>query len=202
MEFKSHSQIGQDAWVWETLGKPASGYFVEVGAYDNEISNSLAFEEMGWNGVLIEPQPEQAAKLRSTRRSTVIDIPVYSDHRNIQFLLDGSGSGIIDTVHADPHVKEHAKTSKVINLHTCTLNDVLQEVKAPKVIDYLSIDTEGSELEVLIGVDLDSYVFRCITIEINGNLEKQAAIRALLESKGYHYSQSKHQDDYYIWVAK
>ena len=55
----------------------------------------------------------------------------------------------------------------------------------PDVIDYLSIDTEGSELEILQTFDFDAYKFRLITVEHAGEKEKREKICSLLESKGY-----------------
>ena len=46
-----------------------------------------------------------------------------------------------------------------------TLNSILLDSKAPKVIDFLSIDVEGSELEILKGIDFDNFKFKYILIE-------------------------------------
>ena len=79
---------------------------------------------------------------------------------------------------------------------TTSLLDLLQQNDAPEVIDYLSIDTEGSELAILEGFDWDSYQIRCITVEHNFT-DKREPIRHLLEAQGYERREASWDDWYF-----
>ena len=70
-------------------------------------------------------------------------------------------------------------------VETVSLGDLLREHSAPETIDYLSIDTEGSELEILEAFDFQDYRFLAITVEHNHVQENRERIKNLLESKGY-----------------
>ena len=65
---------------------------------------------------------------------------------------------------------------------TVSLNDLLADHEAPETIDYLSIDTEGNEFEVLEGLDFKKYKFGAISVEVNGQEKK---ISHLLGRNGY-----------------
>jgi hypothetical protein len=82
---------------------------------------------------------------------------------------------------------------------TVTLNDVLIQHRAPAVIDYLSIDTEGSEFLILQSIDFDHWSFKVITVEHN-YMPQRNLIYKLLAQNGYkrvleHISL---MDDWYI----
>jgi len=81
---------------------------------------------------------------------------------------------------------------------TNTLNNILNKYNAPTTIDYMSLDTEGSELEILKGLDLDKYKIRYINIEHNHIEPRRSEMRKLLESKGYTYYRENEFDDDYI----
>jgi hypothetical protein len=88
----------------------------------------------------------------------------------------------------------------VIQVATLSLLDLLQQNDTPEVIDYLSIDTEGSELAILEGFDWSRYQIRCITIEHNFTGQRES-IRRLLEAKGYERRREVKFDDWYLKLA-
>ena len=193
-----YSQFGQDKHIIENIWPDKiDGYFVEVGALDGILhSNSYALEKIGWSGVCIEPDPDRFSKLCNNRRCYCTNSPLYNvDGKVIKFWCMGSLSGIDDTLNRYRHKTKKAKS---IQLVTSTLDSVLDDVNAPDFIEYLSIDTEGSELQVLEGVNLRTRIFGYITVEHNKENEKREAIRCLLESSGYRHFRSHKMDDDYI----
>jgi hypothetical protein len=82
---------------------------------------------------------------------------------------------------------------------TISLKDLLLESNAPKEIDYLSIDTEGSEYRILEAFDWNEYRFHVITVEHNFS-EERVLISELLKSVGYKqvYVELSKFDDWYI----
>jgi len=203
-----NSQIGQDAWVESVLGPKKNGYFVELGACDGiYYSNTLYFEKRyNWAGLCIEPNDVYFEKLVQTRNCSVSNELVSSEEGHVvDFLMCESTSGISDT--AGPFTK----SDKVVKKRTTTLGALLDKYKAPSVIDYLSLDVEGHEYEILSTFPYEKYKFRTLTVEHNaphvGPVE-QNRIRALLESKGYKYIRGNPDthnwchgpiDDFYVW---
>jgi FkbM family methyltransferase len=116
--------------------------------------------------------------------------------KEIKFTLasDGMLSGISDDLN-----KNRAGTSgPEITLVTRTLTSILDEVSAPRDPDYLSLDTEGSELLILQGLDLDKYKFKYISVEHNYIAENRNNIRRYLLDRGYEYLRENHMDDEYV----
>ncbi len=116
----------------------------------------------------------------------------------MRFVLADAYGGLLDLGEDDQHVDKrnaYAALGDLIDVTTTSLIDLLDQQEAPSVIDYLSIDTEGSELEILLGIDWSRYQFRCITVEHNFTAQRQG-IQALLESQGYKHREAQ-WDDYY-----
>lgn len=148
----------------EFFGAARSGFFVEVGANQpHEGSQSWQFEQAGWNGVLVEPQPDLAERLRQMRRAQVVAAACSSP--------DNAGTAM--TLHlSGPHSSlrpELAVTGKLahdaIDVPVRTLDDILEHARAPSPIDFVSIDVEGHEVEVLSGFDLGRWRPRLVLIE-------------------------------------
>ena len=84
---KFYSQFQQDKFIYENfLKNKQKGYFVDIGAYDGECdSNSLFFENLGWEGICIEPNPEMFKKLQDTRKCTCLPYAVSDKNEITQF---------------------------------------------------------------------------------------------------------------------
>jgi FkbM family methyltransferase len=154
----------EDRLKAEFFATSRNGFFVEVGANDpRRGSQSWQFEQDGWTGVLVEPQPDLAERLRAVRRAHVVAAACSSP----------ANAGTAMTLHlSGPHSslkRELAITGVVaggaIAVPVRTLDDILEEAKAPAPIDFVSIDVEGHEVEVLSGFDLKRWRPRLILIE-------------------------------------
>ena len=92
-------------------------------------------------------------------------------------------STISDFNDSDYH-RSHRKGGTTYNVHTISLTDLLIKYNAPRTIDYLSIDTEGSEYEILRNFDFDRYQFNVITCEHNFTSNREKILK-LLTDRGY-----------------
>jgi FkbM family methyltransferase len=136
---KSYSQFGEDAWILAHLPLPQSGIFVEVGAYDGiASSNTYGFEQEGWRGVCVEADPEIAQICRKNRRCPVDNYAVGLGSGNHGFYVNARDRGMSGLA-----VKEY---HSVVNVPVAPLGLFLSAF--PEGIDLLSIDTEGTELDV------------------------------------------------------
>jgi len=202
----SRSQLGQDLWVLEQLGWKRGGFFVEFGATDGVLlSNSWLLEKhFGWQGICAEPNPKLFERLQLNRRCKLSPACVYrSTGERLDFVLADAYGGLADLGHDDQHAaKRHAYAAvgDLIEVTTLSLMDLLEQQEAPALIDYLSIDTEGSELAILEGIDWGRYQFRCITVEHNFT-EQRHGIQGLLEAQGYQRREARWDDWYWKEVG-
>ena len=152
------SQIGQDKYISDVIFKnKKSGFFIELGAADGErISNTFYFEkELGWKGVCIEPNPEYKDSLIKNRTCELCFDPVYSTSgKCVDFDVVNNGELSGMTEHIDSNIYNMGYTKQTIQLTTRTLTEILDSINAPTYIDYLSLDTEGTELEILKGLEI------------------------------------------------
>lgn len=181
---KYYSQYGQDQYVIDRLNHQQNGVFVDVGAaHPTQISNTYVLEtKFGWQGLLVEADEQFIQQLQQHRSSTVISALVFNqDNLPVQYITTcevGSGYGNHINGFGVPHsVKLGQKT-----LTTTTLQNILVDNNMPTVIDYLSVDVEGAELQVLQSVNLDKYTFRIITVEENNQFQQ---LQNLLTSHNY-----------------
>jgi hypothetical protein len=189
-----HSQTCQDRWiVLEVYPGLRKGFFVDLGSADGVAnSNTKVLEDLGWDGVCVDPFPSNM----SSRRCTLFTDPVDSaSGKRVRFRKAGDLGGI------EEHLgtwKGATRGAPVVELETRTLTELLARAKAPPFIHYMSIDIEGAELEALKGLDFARYRIGALTIEHNFEEPKRSEIRKLLERNGYRLARSVEQDDFYV----
>ena len=184
------SQLGQELWVLEKTGQRRGGYFVEFGATDGiTLSNTWLLEtEFGWQGLCAEPNPVLFGQLRANRKCQVVDACIGARTGDeVEFILADAYGCIADYADADMHGEKRAAfkaAGQVSTMTTVSLEDLLLQQGAPREIDYLSIDTEGSEYDILAAFPFDRWKIRLLTVEHNFTKNRES-IRALLEGHGY-----------------
>ena len=151
--------------VWEYFNRATSGFFVEVGANEPQAgSQTWLLESHGWRGLLVEALPHLAARLRAERpNSVVVQVACGpADHPATVEFHEAQPSG-----HSG--LRNHAidAEGRYVSVHRVpmlSLNEILAQAGQPKV-DFVSIDVEGMELEVLRGFDLARYSPALMLIE-------------------------------------
>jgi FkbM family methyltransferase len=197
----SFSQIKQDLNVLNFYKYKKNGYFVDIGANDGiYISNTYLLEKKyNWKGICIEPLPNEYEKLKSNRDVICEKAVLFSSTGNkLEFKIfkESVYSGLTDTLTDVPVINNIS--NEVITIYTSTLTEILNKNNSPLFIDYLSLDTEGSELEILKGIDMKKYTFGLIHVEHNYINDIRLKIRELLLSNGYLYVKENNWDDIYI----
>lgn len=191
---EQYSQGGQDVYVTRILSEKRDGYFVEAGAYDGfTISNTFLLEKnYNWKGICIEATPYRIQELTDNRPNAVcIESAVFSES-NLE--LDFTTTSIdflnVITEYAEISADFLNQNGQIIKVRTKTITDILNENNAPENIDYLSIDTNGSEHKVLEGIDFTKYKFNVITVKNSSITERQDRIKEILTSNGYSKQQT------------
>lgn len=182
------SQIGQDVFALFTLGWKRGGYFVEFGATNGiDLSNTYLLEkDFGWSGILAEPARVWHQDLKNNRSAAIDFDCVWKETGqmlNFTVSKDAEYSTISDYVNRDAHSSARAGGSQY-SVATVSLNDLLKRHNAPRQIDYLSIDTEGSEYDILEQFDFPKYSVSVITCEHNFS-DQREKIHRLLSRNGF-----------------
>lgn len=195
---ETYSQLGQDLKVLDFYKFKQDGYFIEIGAHNGVyLSNTYLLEKnYNWKGICIEPLPDTYQKLVHNRSSSICinKALFHTAGLSVPFNACDAASGITEKINCHFEVLDYPQ----IFVETDTLNNVLEQSNAPKFIEYLSIDTEGSEYDILSNVDFAKYTFGLIHVEHNYVEPNRTNIKNLLESKNYHYEGENHWDDIYI----
>ena len=202
---KSKSQNWQDIFCITEHNFKANGYFVEFGATNGvDISNTYLLEkEYGWTGLLAEPAKIWHESLRRNRKCNIDTSCVYSKTGKLMQFNEVRGSEELSTLDKyslkDAFSKKRKLNAIKYDVKTISLSDLLDKYNAPKIIEYLSIDTEGSEYEILSKFDFNKYKFEVITCEHNYTIN-QEKIYTLLTKNGYKrkYIGLSKADDWYV----
>lgn len=171
-----YSQYGQDRFVEALLAGRRGGVFLDVGAYDGvEYSNTCYFERaLGWRGLCIEPHPKAYAALRRNRSCICVNGAVSAHGGRQRFMaVYGKGemvSGLLE-MHgkmdsAKSYIASTDSSTEEIEVACYTVDTVVRAYHIDRV-DYVSIDTEGGEYDILTSIDLDRLDVEVISIENN-----------------------------------
>lgn len=195
----STSQLRQDLFALSMLDFKRDGFFVEFGATNGvEWNNSLLMErEFGWQGILAEPARQWHDKLKQNRKAAIDTRCVWKETGQMLDFTEtprGENSSVTQFVR-----KRRQLRGTTYQVETITLNDLLEQNSAPQLIDFMSVDTEGSEFDILNAVDFDRWSFRVIVVEHNMAPQRQD-IHKLLTSKGYSrvLEEISRFDDWYL----
>ncbi len=188
------SQFKQDVFVNEHVFKnKENGIFVDIGAADGvNISNSLFFERyFGWSGICIEPRQKDFDELVKNRECICVKGCITNVTGEQDFLVvEGYAahlSGLLATydpkhlARIDREIKKYGGSKRIVKMPCYRLDDLLREHEITYV-DYLSIDTEGSEFEILQSIDFDACDIEIIDVENN---YKEPKFSKFLAGKGY-----------------
>ena len=184
----TYSQHKQDLFVLASLDGKTNGYFVEFGATDGiHISNTYLLEkDYGWTGIVAEPCKAWHEALLQNRKCHVDTRCVWKESGQILVFNETENKDLscIDQYSDHDMWAKSRQDGNRYEVETVSLNDLLAAYNAPDEIDYLSIDTEGSEYEILSAFNFDKYKIKVITCEHNNTIMKPL-IDDLLTSKGY-----------------
>ena len=202
----SNSQFGQEILALTINNWKRNGFFVEFGALDGKThSNTYMLEkEFGWNGIVAECGMRWEQELLRNRKCKIERSAVWKETGKELIFIDCESPGLStleEYRESDGHalLREKGKSYKV---KTISLIDLLRKHESPKRIDYMSIDTEGSEWDILRDFPFKNYEIGVLTIEHNFNLNREK-IQKLLFANGFKqiYSDLSEIEDWFIPVG-
>jgi FkbM family methyltransferase len=203
-----YSQLGQDRFVLSVLGFPRDGFFLDSGASDGvSASNTYLLETAyGWQGICVEPNSKFFEALVRNRHACCVNCCLYDSEEPVAFVEAGPLGGVLDDYHPSllafatrtfPLPRDDEGRPATVVKPSRTVASVLAQCRAPRVIDYWSLDTEGSELRILKTFPFDRYRVRVITVEHN-RYPVRAEIGRFLQGHGYVLARDFGIDDCYV----
>lgn len=187
------SQYGQDSWVHENyFADKKDGVFLDIGAHDGEtLSNTWFFEkELGWVGYCFEPIPAVYEKLIKKRSCYCENVAVWKEDCSKLFtIIDGYSemlSGITESCpmqhqqRINGEVQQFQQKVTQVDVKCRSINSILAQMNTP--VDFLSIDVEGAEYDILSAINFEKYSINVIDCENN---YEDFRIREFLANRGF-----------------
>lgn len=203
---KSKSQCHQDLIALSLQGFKSDGYYLEIGAADGRyLSNTLTLEKyLSWNGSLVEPNTKYHKKIKRNRKNNAIfDYVIYSEEE-IDIGFYETRFPELSTVAIDykDGWQEFRKNNNLIYKKTISLSKLINDSIETDHIDFLSIDTEGSELEVIGTLKNVKKRIDVVCIEHSNISEKRRAIRNIMKECQFNLLNFPFQywDDWFVNV--
>jgi FkbM family methyltransferase len=202
------SQYGEEGAIWSLLDYKRDGYYIEVGAYDGvNFSGSYFFESIGWTGLLIEADPALFAQCRQARPgSRVVNAAVgpAGSHGTVSFSKVEGGNGLDAFSYLDASESHRQRVlnegGQVVRTEVpySTLDDLLAAAP-PASVDFLILDVEGMEADVLRGLDFGKWRPSAVMVERNDvDADGDYAAARLLRDQGYVLARSSPANDVFV----
>jgi len=193
-ERHSFSQFGEDLLIWKYFGETNDGFFVEIGANDPEnLSQTLFLEHHGWHGILVEPQSSCCERLRQIRpQAQIFQVACGSPDQRGKALFQISENNALSKLSSNSPVSPEIKFEEV---QVVTLDDILNQAQNPQ-IDFISIDVEGFELQVLQGFNIAKHQPKLLLIE--DNFSQRLNVHRYLKRNGYRLVKRTGCNNWYV----
>lgn len=201
----------QDKFVIEYFNYKRNGVYIDIGAYDGvQLSNTYILEKhFDWTGICFEPMEHQFEKLKDNRKNSInYNCAAYNTDGEETFTFVKSDnypdmlSGITKDITFN-HMSGILSETKRLNIEqvkttvsTMRVDNVLEKHNI-KHVDFLSIDTEGSELEILKSINFNNTKIKLIILE---NKFNENDIRQFLNEKGFRFLQKVGIDDVFEFI--
>ena len=173
---KFQGQFFQDMVAFFFFQNKKEGFYIDIGANDGiSGSNTYIFEQIGWNGVCIEPHPVAYKYLKKYRKCDCYNVALSTEvNENVDFfkasasVLSGLNEGMEES--HKQWAKDSGKT-EIIKVKTVTFDEIMANYPTVNHIDFMSLDVEGYEIPILETINFNKYTFGFITVE-NNDTEK------------------------------
>ena len=169
-ERKLYSQDNQDYIIHKNFFKDKKdGFFCDIGGnHPININNTLYFEQLGWTGIAFEPLPHMSELWQKNRKAKLFPFALSDTNKNVTFTVVKDTTGwedMLSFIKETRDVKYDYKTEE-IEIETKVFKDIMGRENIT-YIDYLSLDVEGHELNILQGIDFEKVQINVLTVENN-----------------------------------
>jgi len=173
-DFYGGSETQNTRWVLELLEHKKNGYFIDIGCNDPVRSNNtwILEKKYAWEGIVVEPNAIHFGNILHMRTcAKILGRPIFDHDDTVDFMIIKDDrlhgySGIKETqsINTRQTISRQTK-SKIVKLQAMSPNTLVKEYLVPKVFDYLKIDVEGAELNVIKNWPWDTAQPTLVSIE-------------------------------------
>jgi len=177
---ESRSEYGQDLFALFSNSFKQGGIFLEFGAYDGvTFSNTWLLEtRFNWHGVIIDPIPRNFEEMKLNRKCISIHAAITANKMEFVKVRELPASNL------SGQVSKRRFTDKVHKVPAFTLTEIIDRYFPAKSLDFLSVDVEGEDFEILASIDFCKYEINSICVEHNNRTDSQELIN-YMEKSGY-----------------
>ena len=177
---ESKSENGQDLFALFSNKYKRGGTFLEFGAYDGvTFSNTFLLERLlNWSGVLLDPIPRHFEEMKLNRNCISIHAAITASKKEFVKILESPASNL------SKPVSKRSITDKTHKVPAFTLSEIIDKYFPAKSLDFLSIDVEGEDLEILASIDFSKYEINSICVEHNNRIGLTNFLNTM-EDSGY-----------------
>lgn len=189
---KSYSQEGEDLILNRLFENVKEGFYVDIGAHHPfRFSNTYLFYKKGWKGLNIDAMPGSMNLFFSKRNRDInLEVAISKSPQTLTYYsFEEPAINGFDSVLSESRIKAGEKLIKTIAIQSQRLDKILDQYLPDKMpIDFMSIDVEGLDLEILESNNWDKYKPKAIVIECLGadflGIQKTIVYEYLI-AKGY-----------------
>ena len=194
---ESKSQNGQDLFALISNNFKRNGVFIEFGAYDGVIfSNTYLLEkQFGWTGILIDPIPSHFESMKLNRNCKLIHGAITAEKQDSILIEELPASDL------SMSVKKRKIFKKVHEVKAFTLSEAIDQNLLSSEIDFLSIDIEGKDIDILRSLDLKRYKTKAVCVEHNFRAGSDEIIN-YMDKNGYDLVYSEFSKNDYWFVLR
>ena len=177
---ESKSENGQDLFALFSNKYKRGGTFLEFGAFDGvTFSNTFLLERLfNWSGLLLDPIPRHFEEMKLNRNCISIHAAITASKKEFVKILESPASNL------SKPVSKRSITDKTHKVPAFTLSEIIDKYFPTKSLDFLSIDVEGEDLEILASIDFSKYEINSICVEHNNRIGSYEFLKYMEES-GY-----------------
>jgi len=195
--YESKSETGQGFFALAANKFKTEGTFLEFGGYDGvNFSNTYLLEKrFGWTGVLIDPIPSHYESMKLNRKCKSIHAAVTAANESFVNITESPASNLSKLS------DNKSLFNKIHKVQAFTLTEILDKYFPAKKLDFLSIDTEGNDLDILEKIDFNNYMINAICVEHNNRIGSEKIIK-YMNSNGYELAWSEYSKNDYWFVRE
>tara|TARA_Y100001970_G_scaffold260708_1_gene343052 strand:+ start:288 stop:962 length:675 start_codon:yes stop_codon:yes gene_type:complete len=188
---KQYSCFGEDLFVADFFKNQDDGFYVDVGSYHPFFwNNTYLLYKKKWNGINIDANPLSTELFKFARRDDYnFNLAITNKKNNKIKLFYRRKMNVLNTTDESFAKRNFPNGYNTIDVECSSLNNVLDNTKYKnKVIDFLNIDVENTEKDVLDSLSFETYRPKLICVEIHYKSEenlKNNVTWKFLTNKGY-----------------
>jgi FkbM family methyltransferase len=199
------AQFGEDRVLDDYFGHKREGFYVEIGAYNGvKMSNTYFFEQQGWTGILVEADPGLADECGAVRpRSTIVNCAVVAPDAptEVTFQVSDEWKSLSSLSFNDARRKNIERLTGNFKVSSITVPgrtlDRILEDNGAGGIDFMTIDVEGHEWDVLRGFTIERWRPEILILERNTTFPDARILRYMIRH-GYHYMRTSGVNDWFV----